>query len=155
MDIAAITAFLVEEGRLIDERRFGDWLALYTDETSYWLPIKPDQQSPHDHISLVYDDRMLLELRVQRLQHPDMHSQTPPSRTFHMIGNVGAEAGADGTVIARSKQIVGEYRGNRQRVHLASVVHVLVPQGASYRIKSKRVDLLNCDADHDGIVILF
>jgi hypothetical protein len=50
---------------------------------------------------------------------------------------------------------VGEYRSNRQRVHLATMVHVLVPAGPSYRIRSKRVDLLNCDADHDGIVILF
>jgi len=155
VDLAAITAFLVEEGRLIDERRLDEWLALYTEETSYWLPIKPDQTSPHDHISLVYDDRMLLELRVQRLQRPDMHAQTPVSRTFHMIGNVTAEAAADGTVTVHSKQVVGEYRSNRQRVHLATMVHVLVPAGPSYRIRSKRVDLLNCDADHDGIVILF
>ena len=68
---------------------------------------------------------------------------------------VTAEAAADGTVTARSKQVVGEYRSNRQRVHLATVTHMLVPAGSSYRIQSKRVDLLNCDADHDGIVILF
>ena len=44
-------------------------------------PAVPDQQSPFDQASLFYDDRDLMKTRVDRLEHPRIHVQTPPSRT--------------------------------------------------------------------------
>lgn len=31
-------AFLFREARLLDERRLDDWLALFTDDSRYWIP---------------------------------------------------------------------------------------------------------------------
>ena len=60
-------AFLVHEAELLDEGRFADWLALFTENAWYWVPSEPNQDSPLTTVSLMYDDRKLLETRVRRL----------------------------------------------------------------------------------------
>src|ERR1044071_1484479 len=88
---AAFEDFLIHEARLLDARRFRDWMALFTDDGTYWVPAVPDQQSPFDQASLFYDDRELMKTRVDRLEHPRIHVQTPPSRTAHLVGNIVVE----------------------------------------------------------------
>src|SRR5262249_32508513 len=70
--------FIVHEARLLDERRFRDWMALFADDGTYWVPAVPNQPSPLDQASLFYDDRDLMKTRVERLEHPRIHVQTPP-----------------------------------------------------------------------------
>ena len=84
----------------------------------YWVPSQPDQANPRDTISLIYDDRRLLETRVRRLASPRIYSQEPPSRTSRMIGNVTIEEAApDGQACTvRSKCQVLEYRRETQRL---------------------------------------
>jgi 3-phenylpropionate/cinnamic acid dioxygenase small subunit len=148
---AAAEAFLLHEARLLDEARWDDWLALFTDDACYWVPSQPGQQSPYDTVSLIYDDRRLLETRVRRLQDPNTHAQTPPARASRVVANVTIEANGD----VRSKLVMVEYRRNQQRLFAATVLHRLVSRGADLRIASKRVDLVNCDAELDGIVLPF
>src|SRR5688572_8959212 len=73
--------FLVHEAALLDEARFDDWLDLFTEDARYWVPSEPNQASPYDTVSLIYDDRRLLETRVRRLASPQIYSQEPRSRT--------------------------------------------------------------------------
>src|SRR6202165_4505417 len=90
-DTAECEQFLIHEARLLDEARFDQWLSLFTSDAWYWVPSEPDQANPRDTISLIYDDRRLLETRVRRLASPRLYSQEPPSRTSRMIGNVTIE----------------------------------------------------------------
>ncbi len=153
---AAAEAFLVNEARLLDETRFDDWLALFTPECWYWVPSQPGQPSPRDTVSLIYDDRRLLETRVRRLGNANLHAQQPPSRTSRIVANVNVEGrDADGVQRVRSKLLLAEYRRERQRVFAATCWHGLTRQGGETRIAWKRVDLINCDAELDGLVILF
>src|SRR5262245_11137215 len=87
--------FLVHEARLLDEARFDEWLALFSEDACYWVPSEPDQASPRDTVSLMYDDRRLLETRVRRLASPRIYSQEPRSRTSRVVTNVSL-ADADG-----------------------------------------------------------
>jgi benzoate/toluate 1,2-dioxygenase beta subunit len=89
-------AFLFAEARLLDERRFREWMALFTEDGTYWVPASVDQESPFDQVSLFYDDRDLMKTRIDRLEHPRIHVQTPPSRTAHLIGNVMIDRAAGG-----------------------------------------------------------
>src|SRR5215471_16550152 len=91
IDRAPFEMFLIHEARLLDERRFREWMELFTEDGSYWVPAVPGQQSPFDQASLFYDDRDLMRTRVERLEHPRIHVQTPPSRTAHIVGNVTVE----------------------------------------------------------------
>jgi 3-phenylpropionate/cinnamic acid dioxygenase small subunit len=153
--LAECETFLVHEARLLDEARFDEWLALFTTDAWYWVPTEPDQASPHDTVSLIYDDRRLLETRVRRLSSPRIYSQEPRSRTSRMIGNLTIEENAADACIVRSKFQLLEYRRETQRIFGGTLRHRLVRGEAGIRIAWKRVDLVNCDAPHEGLVVPF
>src|SRR5712671_1888863 len=91
LEIHRCEQFVLHEARLLDEAKFDDWLALFTEDGWYWVPSEPDQANPHDTVSLIYDDRRLLETRIRRLASPRMYSQEPRSRTSRIVGNVTIE----------------------------------------------------------------
>src|ERR1700742_5351802 len=75
LDLHRCTLFLEREARLLDEAKFDDWLALFTADAWYWVPSEPGQADPHHTVSLIYDDRRLLETRVRRVASPRLYSQ--------------------------------------------------------------------------------
>lgn len=155
MDRAAVEAFLIREADLIDRREFEAWLALYTDDCRYWVPLEEGQADPQHTVSLIYDDRKLLETRVRRLGHPRAHAQAPPSRTLHTIANVAVDPEPeDGQIVVRSNQIVAEYRQMRTRLFAGRCTHRLVPENATYRIAFKRIDLIDSEGENRGIPII-
>ncbi len=147
--------FLIHEARLLDEARYDEWLALFTPEAHYWVPSEPNQQSATDTISLMYDDRRLLETRVRRLASPRIYSQEPRSRTSRIVTNVTIEGGDGNTTEVRSKFMIVEYRREEQRIFAGTYRHTLVSTGGDIRIAFKRIDLVNCDAPMDGLVVPF
>jgi ethylbenzene dioxygenase subunit beta len=154
-DRAWLEEFIVREARLLDERRFRDWMALFAEDGSYWVPAVPDQRNPFDQASLFYDDRDLMRTRIERLEHPRIHVQTPPSRTAHLVGNVFVEAvdEAEGEYVVGSTVIMVEYRDDQQRVFAGRQHHRLRRDGASLRIVQKRVDLINCDSAFEAMAV--
>src|ERR1700745_4130147 len=110
LDLHRCAQLLAHEARLLDDGKFDDWLALFTAEAWYWVPSEPDQADPHETVSLIYDDRRLLETRVRRLASPRMSSQEPRSPPSRMIGNVSIEETGKGFANVRSKFIMIEYR---------------------------------------------
>src|SRR5258707_5094592 len=110
LDLSACEQFVLWQARLLDEARFDDWLALFTPDAWYWVPSQPDQADPHETVSLIYDDRRLLETRVRRLASPRIYSQEPRSRTSRMVANVSIEDGDNKGCAARSDFLIAEYR---------------------------------------------
>ena len=110
LDLHRCALFLEHEARLLDEAKFDDWLALFTADAWYWVPSEPDQNNPHDTVSLIYDDRRLLETRVRRLASPRMYSQEPRSRTSRIVANVTIEDAEGRAATVRSKFLMIEYR---------------------------------------------
>lgn len=155
LDLIQCEEFLVHEARLLDEGLFDQWLALFTPDARYWVPSEPGQQNPHDTISLMYDDRRLLETRVRRLADPRIYSQEPRSRTSRIIANPSFEPADGGAAIVRSKFMMVEYRREQQRLFAGTYRHWLIGSGDGIRIAMKRVDLVNCDAPLDGLVVPF
>lgn len=147
--------FLLHEARLLDEAKFDDWLALFTPDAQYWVPSEPNQQNPHDTVSLMYDDRRLLETRVRRLASPRIYSQEPRSRTSRIVANVTLEESSADYALTRSKFMLIEFRRNEQRMFGGTCFHRLVRHEGALRIRLKRIDLLNCDAPLDGLVVPF
>jgi 3-phenylpropionate/cinnamic acid dioxygenase small subunit len=153
--LAEAEKFLLHEARLLDEARYDEWLALFTEDGWYWVPLEYGQKSPFDTASLIYDDRRLLETRVRRLANPSMHSQNPPSRASRIIANVTMEETASDAATVRSKFSMVEYRRNAQRFFAGTCFHRLVGSGGATRIAWKRVDLVNCEAELEGLVLPF
>ena len=77
-DLKVIELLLYRETEFLDQARYEDWLALFTDDCRYWVPAKKEQTDPVDDISLFYEDRNLMEMRIARIQHPRAHSLDNP-----------------------------------------------------------------------------
>jgi 3-phenylpropionate/cinnamic acid dioxygenase small subunit len=152
---AAFEEFIIHEAGLLDARRFRDWAALFADDGTYWVPAVPDQKSPFDQASLFYDDRDLMKTRIDRLEHPRIHVQTPPSRTAHLVGNIVIEEtdSAKNEYVVGSTVIMVEYRDDTQRLFAGRQHHRLRRDGDALRIVQKRVDLINCDSAFDAMAV--
>lgn len=145
---------LVEhEARLLDERRFDEWLSLFTEDGWYWMPASWGQRSPDDSLSLLYEDKRLLALRVRRLSSLVIHVEQPPSRTHHHLSALGAEPNEEGGIDVRSLQLIMMVRDNEQRLFSARCTHRLAMHDHEVRIASKTVQLLDCDAGHRGFAV--
>jgi benzoate/toluate 1,2-dioxygenase beta subunit len=155
LELSRCEKFLLHEARLLDDGKFDEWLALFTPDAWYWVPSEPDQADPFETVSLIYDDRRLLETRVRRLASPRMYSQEPRSRTSRMIGNITIEESDQNASTVRSKFMMIEYRREQQRLFGGTTLHRLMQADGRIMIAWKRVDLVNCDAPLDGITVPF
>ena len=146
-----IRALLAYEAQLLNEARYPEWLDLYTQDAVVWVPARADQTDPGEQVSLFYDDRELLELRVKRLDHPLLHSQDPMTRSVRLVGNstVAADPPADGVdTSVRSNFILLDYRRRVHRFFGGTYEHRLRRQAGVWRIAAKTVRLVNCDDYH-------
>jgi 3-phenylpropionate/cinnamic acid dioxygenase small subunit len=149
-----VEQFLYHEARLLDTQRYEEWLELFTDDATYWLPLERDQKDPIETSSIIHDDRTLLELRVKQARHPRAHARLPLARTVHQVGNIMVEDGQDEVKVHSTLQLV-EFRNEKQRLYGALVEHRLRKANGSFKIARKRVDLVNSEGELDGIAILF
>ncbi len=139
--------FLFHEARLLDERRFDDWLALFTDDGRYWIPCGP-MGDPGPITHLVSDNRSGLEDRLWQLQHPRHHAQNPPSSTLHFVSNVQVRGDAEPAVL--SSQLVHEVRktqggGGEARSFAGQCEHRLRWEQDRWRIVVKTIWLIDRD----------
>lgn len=154
-DTGEIEAFLTREAALLDDGRYEDWLGLFTADGWYWVPSQIGQKDPYDTISLMYDDRRLLETRVRRLMQGLLHAQNPRSAASRQVANIAIVEGQPGAALVRSKFVMVEYRRNAQRVFAGTCLHRLVRIDGALKIASKRVNLINCEAELEGLVVPF
>ena len=136
--------FIAAEAALLDAGRFDDWLALFAEDGHYWVPLQGAAQAdPLSHNSIAYEDRLLLQLRIERLKNPRAHSQHPRSHCQHVLQrSVVEHDGEDGLVLS-TPFIYVEARGEAQVLLAGSCRHLLVRHADGFLIRQKRIDLLN------------
>jgi benzoate/toluate 1,2-dioxygenase subunit beta len=83
-----IEQFLFREARLADEGDYDAWEALWTDDGVYWIPANGDDIDPATQMSIVFDNRSRINLRVRQLKHDKRHSQNPRSRLRRLLANI-------------------------------------------------------------------
>lgn len=148
-----LTEFVVREARLIDERKFLDWLALFAEDGIYWMPLEWDQEEEHLTTSLLYEDMLLLRTRVQRLEGERTFSQKPKSRCQHLlqapqIDSIDHDANSYQTFTPFH---YAETRFDEQVILAGWARHSLSVIDGELKIRKKRVDIVNCDAPHRNI----
>ena len=142
-------ALLYREARLLDERRFEEWLALFADDAHYLVPSGDAAPGGPAEPAIIDDDRPGMEDRVHRLRSPATWAQSPPSHTLHLVANVelGAPDGQGGQAV-HAACVIHESRLGRSRAFAARCLYILRPSpegGPSWRIALKRVALLEAD----------
>ncbi|MGH2737007.1 MAG: aromatic-ring-hydroxylating dioxygenase subunit beta [Actinomycetota bacterium] len=144
------------EARLLDERRYEEWLELFTDDAYYWLPLHTDGASadPHSRISIIYDDAERRAERVFRTLHTPVLDQSPPSRTVHVVSNVEVDSEPfEGSARVWCTQLIAEMRpGGPSQAGLGEprwfagrCEHRLRYDHGRWKIALKKLALLNSD----------
>lgn len=145
--------FVYYEARLLDEQRFDQWLDLFTEDGYYWMPLVHDQTDPILHASLMYEDKLLLKVRIERLAGQRTFSQQPKSRCHHLLQQPQV-IDFDATATEHRVRTAFHYtetRGDTQTMYVGWLSHHLVLEEGQLRQRLKRVDLLNCDAPFGNI----
>ena len=133
-------ALLEREARLLDERRFDDWLELYAEHCVVWVPAAEQAGDPRREVAIYFDDRRRLEDRIFRLRTGKAWSQVPASRTVRMVSNVEVFRAGD-KLMVRSNLLLSEFRAGETRTLGAWCAHRL----ADGKIEAKQINLLERD----------
>ena len=116
----ALMQFYIHEAWLLDERKFDDWLELFTDDVFYFMPRRRNvhrkdlaqELTEVGDLAIFEDDKTYLRMRVERLQTGMAWAEDPPSRTRHLVGNLVVELLPNGEVQAKTAFIL--YRSHHE-----------------------------------------
>lgn len=140
-----VEAFIYREARLQDEHRYEDWEALWTDDAIYWIPANSDDIDPENEMSIIYDNRSRIGVRVRQLMSGKRYTQEPRSRVRHLVSNVEL-MGRDGAEIhVGCNVMVFESNLRGDTIWAARTDYVLRDEDGALRMARKKVALVNND----------
>ena len=154
IDCQQVEQFLFHEAQLMDEHRFDEWLALWDDDVLYSVPTGRDDVNPDREISLIYDDRIRLELRIARLKSGFAHAQEPRSHMRRLLSNITIEEPGQSKIVAASNFMLVELRRGKQDLFAGRSIHHLRPCDGGFKMVSKKVLLVNNDEPIDNLTFL-
>lgn len=141
-----LCAFLYKEARLLDDRDWDTWLAMYDENVTFWMPAWDDDgeltEDPQSEISLIYYARRAgLEDRVFRIRTERSSATIPDTRTNHMLSNVEIVEQAGNTLKVRFNFHNTSIRYNFIDHFCGTSFYTIDTSGASPIIKDKKVVL--------------
>lgn len=139
--------FLFAEARFMDEGRYDEWLALWTDDGVYWVPCNQDDIDPMHDVSIIYDERQRLGERIDRLKSGSVLAQEPKPRMRRVVSNIEIAAGDAAEVVVHSNFILGIARSLGQQFWMGRSIHRLRREGGTWKMAHKKVLLINSDQE--------
>ena len=140
-----VSQFLYQEAALIDARDWDAWGRLFAADGRYWMPAARDQRDWVSHVSLVNDNALLREIRLNRLKGGDAASLQGSPNSSHLVSNI-VIADADEArrrYVVHSRFVVAQYASWGRHTFHGGYVHELVRENDGLRICLKRVDLVD------------
>jgi 3-phenylpropionate/cinnamic acid dioxygenase small subunit len=143
-----IEQFLYLEARLADEGDYDGWEALWTDDGIYWIPANGDDIDPATQMSILFDNRSRIALRVRQLKSDKRHAQNPKSRLRRLLANIEViDAGAvdDDIVVAAANFLIYESRDRGTTLWGGRTEYRLRRVDGGWRMARKKVMLVDND----------
>jgi 3-phenylpropionate/cinnamic acid dioxygenase small subunit len=155
---AEVEEFLYREALLLDEYRYEEWLALFTEDTEYIVPLREQVQgdvAPAGH-PIIKDDKLMLMARVKKDATGMSHVEIPRSMTTHLVSNVLIDAGPKpGELTVHSTFLVRQARKLRDEAWwVGRRTDVLRRVAGSFKIARREV-MLYATVLPRGISIFF
>src|SRR5262249_59382970 len=137
----------------IDQDLLDEWLDLLTEDRIYCRPLEEGQTDPKLTTSLMYEDKLLLTIRIERLKGKRTYSQKPKSRCHHVLQTPQIEKRdeANNEFVTWTPMHYMETRYDEQQLYAAWATHTLAVVAGKLRNKIKRGGLLNSDAAFGNI----
>jgi 3-phenylpropionate/cinnamic acid dioxygenase small subunit len=140
-----VEQFIYEEARLQDEHRYEEWEALWTDDAVYWVPANGSDIDPERQMSIIYDNRSRIGVRVRQLLSGKHYTQEPRSQLRHMITNIEILGRDDADIRAGCNVLVFESTLRADTLWAARTDYVLRDGGGTLKMARKKVALVNND----------
>jgi 3-phenylpropionate/cinnamic acid dioxygenase small subunit len=161
--IRDVERFLYREVRLLDERRFHEWLSLFTDDVRYWMAgrsnryarsskaiaiLDPDRYveddvGREDELAILDEDKETLAARIARLDTGMAWAEDPPSRTRHFLSNIEVAPGdSEAEIKVHSNFIVYRSRADSEEdFYVGARQDVLRREGRAWKIAYRKLIL--------------
>jgi 3-phenylpropionate/cinnamic acid dioxygenase small subunit len=161
--IREVEQFLYREARLLDERRFHEWLELFTDDARYWMPVQTNrypvtskaisilddtryqeaERGQAEEVAILDETRDSLRSRIARLDTGMAWAEDPPSRTRHIIANIEVvERDTASELLVYSNYVVYRNRGQtEQDFYVGGREDILRNVNGAWKIARRKVSL--------------
>jgi len=149
LSIEDVRQFLHLEARLLDDKDWEAWLALYAPDAEFWMPSWDDDDQlvtdPQSEISLIYyGHKGGLQDRVFRIKtERSSATSLPEPRTSHNISNVEILEQGIGECRLRFNWVTLSYRYKTVDTYFGTSFYTLETSGKQPLIKRKKVILKN------------
>jgi 3-phenylpropionate/cinnamic acid dioxygenase small subunit len=138
-----VTQFIYREARLQDEHEYDAWEALWTDDGVYWVPANGEGGDPEQEMSIIYDNRSRIGLRIRQYHTGKRFSQSPRSRLRRVVSNVEVLDDDGREIRAASNAMVFESQTRGDVVWATRNEYTLRREGEGFRMARKKVVLVN------------
>ncbi|MFN3592626.1 MAG: aromatic-ring-hydroxylating dioxygenase subunit beta [Thermaurantiacus sp.] len=157
---AELAGLVEDEARLLDDRAYEAWLAMFAPDCRYWVPVSADQDDPGSGVAHFHDDKQLMAARCHRLANPRGFGAEPAARTAHVVSGIRLERVENDEAVVSSSQIVLEHRERGgfeadTRTFGGRVTHRFRRHADSWLIVEKRVDLINSEGSMNALAAPF
>ncbi|WP_297836337.1 aromatic-ring-hydroxylating dioxygenase subunit beta [Pseudomonas sp.] len=147
--------FLAYEAALMDEHEYDRWMALWADgDILYWLPCNDNDQDPSTGIAIIYDNRASLSERMMRLKDKTAHAYRPQAKLVRTISAVIPLKSEGDELEVACSFVLGEIRVGVQNIWFGKCVYRLQSTPEGFRIRRKKVMLLNNDEAMPNLTFL-
>lgn len=138
-----VTQFIYREARFQDDHAYDEWEALWTDDGVYWIPANGEGGDPEKEMSIIYDNRSRIALRIRQFHTGKRYSQTPQSRLRRIVSNVEILRNEGDDLIVTSNAMVFESAARGDTVWASRNEYTLRREGSALRMARKKVVLVN------------
>jgi benzoate/toluate 1,2-dioxygenase beta subunit len=143
-----IQAFVYQEARHLDDKQWDEWLQLYDEKVTFWMPSWDDEDNlttNHEtEISLIYyPNRNGLEDRIFRIRTERSSATLPDTRTSHNCTNLEILEENNDEVKIRFNWNTLSFRYNKLDQFFGVSFYTLKKVEDSFLITNKKVILKN------------
>jgi len=139
---------ILHEASALDHRQWDEWIDLYTEDATYWMPAWVDEHNltsdPDREISLIYyGNRSGLEDRIFRIRTELSFATTPLPRTCHINSNFRVSENDAGEIVIHSSWVTHCYSLKKTREAFGLQEHRLRKTADGLKICYRKITLQN------------
>lgn len=149
-----VEQFLYEEAALLDAWKLPEWIELFEQGASYYVPPAgaQDDADPSSTLFYVADDYHRLTERVKRLLKRTAHVEYPHSRTRHLVTNVRITGGDDAEFFVTSNFVTYRSKRGHTETYFGHHLYTMTKKKGAILIRRKTSILDSDDIAEQGKV---
>lgn len=140
-----VSQYIYREAQLQDDHEYDAWEALWADDGIYWVPANGMDIDPEQEMSIIYDNRSRIALRIRQFHTGHRYTQDPASGLRRTVSNIEVNLLDDGEIQAKSNAIIFESNLRGEQIWATRNIYRLRREERNLKMVKKTVLLANND----------